>query len=105
MRQLLLEAAQKCPGVLSYPQPDVWFKGFGDSALEFELLFFIQNPSKQLPLKSDLYFSIFAIFEKHQIEIPFPQRDLNLRSTGSVPIEQALLESVNKTEKKSSQPR
>ena len=101
VRQVLLEAANNCSEVLSYPQADVWFKGFGDSALEFELLVWIKNPSKQLPLTSDLYFSIFATLTKHQIEIPFPQRDLHLRSGLSLPMEQALLEFVNKTQKHS----
>ncbi|MGF1489545.1 MAG: mechanosensitive ion channel family protein [Prochloraceae cyanobacterium] len=101
VRQVLLEAAQNCPGVLSFPQADVWFKGFGDSALEFELLVWIKSPSKQLPLTSDLYFSIFALFAANQIEIPFPQRDLHLRGDISSPQHQALLEFIKKTDKQS----
>ena len=97
VRQVLLEAAKNYVGVLSSPSPEVWFKGFGDSALEFELLVWINAPSGQARLKSDLYFLIEAMLKKHRIEIPFPQRDLHLRS-GSLPVglspqlEQALFE-------------
>ena len=101
VRQILLEVARDCPGILPYPEADVWFKGFGDSCLNFELLVWINNPTQQLPLQSDLYFSIFAALKQHQIEIPFPQRDLHLRSGLSSPMEQALLNFVNKTEKES----
>jgi small-conductance mechanosensitive channel len=86
VRSVLLEAAKEQTGVLSIPQPQVFFKGFGDSSLDFELLVWIAEPSKQLPLKSDLYFRIEALLRQNQVEIPFPQRDLNLRA-GSVPIE------------------
>ncbi len=43
----LLEAASNCSEVLSYPAPQVLFQGFGDSALQFELLVWIADPSKQ----------------------------------------------------------
>ncbi|MGK7917250.1 MAG: mechanosensitive ion channel family protein [Prochloraceae cyanobacterium] len=97
LREALLEAAKNYVGILSYPPPEVWFKGFGDSALEFELLVWINDPSRHSRIKSDLYFLIEAMLRKHQIEIPFPQRDLHLRS-GSLPVglspqlEQALFE-------------
>jgi small-conductance mechanosensitive channel len=58
----------------------VLFKGFGDSALDFELLVWTAEPDKQFLLKSDLYFRLYQVLCQQQIEIPFPQRDLHLRS-------------------------
>jgi small-conductance mechanosensitive channel len=80
VRSVLLEAAQGHHSVLKNPPPQVFFKGFGDSALNFELLIWITEPHKQFAISSDLYFHIFAALRQQQIEIPFPQQDLHLRS-------------------------
>jgi len=80
VRTALLEAAQSHAEVLQNPPPQVFFTGFGDSALNFDLLVWTTKPSRQFILKSDLYFSIFELLQERQIEIPFPQRDLHLRS-------------------------
>ncbi|MEO1374610.1 MAG: mechanosensitive ion channel domain-containing protein [Cyanobacteria bacterium J06635_10] len=97
VKKALLEAGKNHPEVLSVPQPNVFFTGLGDSSLDFELLVWIDAPSHQAPIKSDLYFLIEATLRKHNIEIPFPQRDLHVRS-GDLPlklspeVEQALLQ-------------
>lgn len=80
VRSALLEAAQQHNRVLQTPPPQVFFKGFGDSALNFELLIWITEPHQQFVISSDLYFHIFAALHRQQIEIPFPQQDLHLRS-------------------------
>lgn len=96
VKKALLEAGKNHPEVLSVPQPQVLFTGFGDSSLDFELLAWINAPSHQVSIKSDLCFRIEASLKEYNIEIPFPQRDLHLR-TGELPvklsseIEQALL--------------
>lgn len=81
VREVLLDVARANPDVLSSPAPYVEFSAFGDSSLNFVLRYWtiarVQNPLK---LKSDLYFAIFRAFQEHGIEIPFPQRDLHLRS-------------------------
>ena len=105
VKSILLEAVQTHPEVLSSPPSQVLFKGFGDSSLDFELLFWITAPERQVLIKSDLYFMIEAVFKRHQIEIPFPQQDINIRS-GSVPIqlspklEQAILDLTNSVDRK-----
>jgi potassium efflux system protein len=76
----LLEAARSHPDVLIRPAPQVWFQGFGDSALNFELMVWTGEPKKQFRVKSDLYYRIEASLRRHGITIPFPQRDLHLRS-------------------------
>ncbi len=80
VRTALIDAALIQAKVLTTLQPQVFFKGFGESALQFELLVWTAEPEKQFSLKSDLYFSIYAILHQRKIEIPFPQYDLHLRS-------------------------
>ncbi|MBD2096770.1 mechanosensitive ion channel [Trichocoleus sp. FACHB-591] len=76
----LLEAAKSHPEVLVKPQPEVWFQGFGDNSLNFELLVWTGEPKKQFRVKSDIYYRIEASLRRNEIEIPFPQRDLHVRS-------------------------
>lgn len=85
VKSALLQVAQENSEVLSKPSPDVYYKGFGDNALEFDLLVWIRDPERHLAIRSDLYFQIDEILRHHNISIPFPQRDLHLR-TEQVPI-------------------
>jgi potassium-dependent mechanosensitive channel len=80
VRLALLEACQSNQEILTAPAPQVFFLGFGDNAFNFQLLVWIAQPSRQLMIKSDLYFAIEACLRQHGIEIPFPQRDLHIRS-------------------------
>jgi small-conductance mechanosensitive channel len=81
VRDLLLATARNHPDVLDDPAPDVLFDSFGDSALNFQLrVWTIRQVQTPKVLASDLYFAIFEIFRKEGIEIPFPQRDLHVRS-------------------------
>ncbi len=73
--------AKRHPQVLRYPKPQLWFEGFGDSALNFDLLVWIREPRLQARIKSDLYYLLEANLRRYQIEIPFPQRDLHVRSS------------------------
>jgi small-conductance mechanosensitive channel len=81
VREILLSIANKHPHVLADPAPEVIFQELGDNSLIFVLRIWsaseLGNPQK---LKSDLYFSIFAQFRQQNIEMPFPQRDLHLRT-------------------------
>ena len=85
VKSALLQAAGEHLEVLHNPSPQVFFTGFGDSSLDFELLIWTSDPSRQAPLKSDLYFRIEEIFQEKQIDIPFPQRDVNFKAE-DVPI-------------------
>ncbi len=80
VKRALLEAAKGHPEVLLRPRPQVWFQEFGDSSLNFELLVWTGEPKKQPRIKSDLNYRIDASLRRYNIEIPFPQRDLHLRS-------------------------
>ncbi len=62
--------------------------GFGDSSLDFELRIWIRQIEKRYVVTSDLNFAIDKAFRKADIEIPFPQRDLHVRSWSSeLPVE------------------
>lgn len=80
VQMALLEAAKSHPDVLLKPSPQVWFQEFGDSALQFELLVWTGEPKKQARVKSELYYRIEAALRRHEIEVPFQQRDVHLQS-------------------------
>ena len=83
VKEALLSVAKEHPNVIldgSSPEPNVLFLGFGDSSLNFELRCHISNIDNRLQCISDLNFAIDAVFREHNIEIPFPQRDIHIRS-------------------------
>jgi small-conductance mechanosensitive channel len=81
LRSLLLEVAAAEPDILKSPEPEVLFVGYGDSAINFELaVWSTMMLDKPLRFKSRIYYAIHKTLETHKIEIPFPQRDLRLRS-------------------------
>jgi small-conductance mechanosensitive channel len=83
VRELLLECAKAHPEVSQHHPLMVRFDGFGDSALEFELLFWAQKTWEIETVKSDLRFAIDKAFRENDIKIPFPQRDLHIVSDTS----------------------
>ena len=81
VREVLLTVAKGHPDVLADPSPEVIFVGLGDSSLNFDLrVWTIQQVQTPARLQSDLYFAVFEAFRKENIEMPFPQRDLHIRS-------------------------
>lgn len=78
--ETLLEVGRAHPAVLSDPQPQMQFLGFGDSSLNFDLLVWIEDPTRQYIVISDLNFAIVRAFRERNITIPFPQRDLHMQS-------------------------
>ena len=76
----LLEAADEHPVLLKDPAPDVLFVDFGDSAWNMRLRAWIADPKIHPRVSSDLNIAIVRKFREYGIEIPFPQRDLHLRS-------------------------
>ena len=82
--RVLLEEAERHSGVMRTPAPKVWFTGFGDSSLNFELLAWIPEPTARPQVISDLNYAIDSAFRRNNVEIPFPQRDVHVRS-GELP--------------------
>src|SRR5208283_5711242 len=80
VKELLERPAVQHPDVLTSPGPEAFFMGFGDSALNFELRFWVMQESNTVRVKSEVALEVMQLFEKAGIEIPFPQRDLRVRS-------------------------
>lgn len=84
LRELLLQVANDHPLVIKdgvkVSPPKVLFRGFGDSSLNFELRCFIRMVERRLDTLSELNFTIERTLREAGIQIPFPQRDLHLRS-------------------------
>jgi small-conductance mechanosensitive channel len=81
VRRVLLEVAEHHQGVMGDPKPDVMFTEFGDSSLNFELRVWTRDfTDKPTVLRRQLNFDIWQKFKSTGIEIPFPQRDLHIRS-------------------------
>jgi potassium-dependent mechanosensitive channel len=81
VREVLIAAGQSNPHVLHDPAPSVFLKQFGENAIDFELVVWSSEMShRPSRFKSDLNFAIEEKFREAGIEIPFPQRDLHIRS-------------------------
>ncbi len=74
--EILSQAAADHPEVTKEPAPRVRNRGFGDSSVDFELLFWINDPAKRGKISHDLYMLIYKRFNQKGVVIPFPQRDL-----------------------------
>lgn len=79
-REVLLQAARDNERILKVPEPKVWFREFGDSSLNFVLLAWVANAVQKNDMSSELNYAIERGLREHGIEVPFPQRDLHLRS-------------------------
>jgi len=75
---LLLQSVTQQSGVLKKPKPFVLFDDFGDSALQFSVLFFITDSFSDPKIKSEIRFTIDQLFRENNISIPFPQRDVHI---------------------------
>lgn len=83
VERLIREAVTEHELVLDDPEPRIFFFEFGDSSLNFRVLAYVADISERFSTLSDLHFTIDEEFRAHDIEIPFPQRDLHLRSIDS----------------------
>ena len=87
--QSLLAVGKEHPQVLSTPEPEVLFTGFGDSAWNLRLWAWVGSPKKRRRVTSDIYCEIVRKFRENGVEIPFPQRDLHWRTpAGPIPVSQ-----------------
>lgn len=81
IKSILEDVANEQTSVLKKPAPQVLFTEYGDSSLNFDLMIWTSHYiSRPIILKSELYYAIFEKFKEHDIEIPFPQRDVHVRS-------------------------
>ncbi len=89
VKEVALEAVRSHGRVLARPPPEVRFLRFGDSSLDFEALAWVQDPWEYPRIVSDLYYALFAAFQRAGIEIPFPQRDIHIKTQPPPPAPEA----------------
>lgn len=82
---LMLQAAKTVPRLLTSPAPAVWLHEFGDSSVNFIIQCWINDPEEGVGnVRSDVLKKVWRAFKENDVEIPFPQRDLNLRGSGAL---------------------
>ncbi len=82
----LEEVADADEEVMKKPAPEILFEEFGDSSWNLNLRIWIRNPKRHQQVRSNINCAIVRKFREHDIEIPFPQRDLHVRSPLPVPL-------------------
>ena len=84
-RDLALESANNHPRTLPDPAPVCFLDNFGDSSVDFVMFIWIKNINDGFRnIKSEVMFDIWNKFKENDIEIPFPQRDLHIKSTAPI---------------------
>jgi len=80
--ELCVQSAIEAQRVLDSPEPECLLIAFGDNSVDLKLRFWIIDPERGvINVKSDILLSIWDKFHEHDIEIPYPQRDLHIRSS------------------------
>jgi potassium-dependent mechanosensitive channel len=80
VRDALAAAANRHGLVLKEPAPLIFFDGYGESSINFELIVWLDDVATRRQVTSDLHFMIWREFEKRGLTFPYPQQDLHLRS-------------------------
>ena len=83
VHQVLLDVAKRHPDVCKTPEPRVRFRAFGDSSLDHELLCWVEKPVLRGRVLHNLNTDVYKHFLKQGINIPFPQRDVHIRSNSA----------------------
>ncbi len=78
--KVILDTVRNTPLVLDYPEPSVLLLGFADSALQFSVRVFVSEAIHRMPVTHNLHLRIAQALQEHDIKIPFPQRDIHIRS-------------------------
>ncbi|MDP4574584.1 mechanosensitive ion channel [Qipengyuania sp. G39] len=80
--KLMLEAASQCDRVLKAPPPTVWMSEYGDNSVNFVIHCWIDDPEEGVGnVRSAVLKKLWWLFKENGVEIPFPQRDIHLRSS------------------------
>jgi len=80
--ELCLDAAAQVSRILKDPEPRCLLKGFGDSSVDLELRIWIDDPANgRANVISEVLLGVWDRFQEHGVEIPYPQRDLHLRTS------------------------
>ena len=80
--ELMLEAARSCERVLNAPPPTVWMSEYGDNSVNFMIHCWIKDPEDGVGnVRSAVLKKLWWLFKDNGVEIPFPQRDIHIRSS------------------------
>lgn len=83
VEKLMLDVARGTDRVLADPAPSAWLAAFGDNGIQFEIQIWIDDPESGIGnVRSDLLKALWRAFQEHKIELPYPQRDVHIRSQG-----------------------
>ncbi|MBB3763188.1 mechanosensitive ion channel family protein [Sphingomicrobium lutaoense] len=81
VERLLIEAVTKCERVLKNPKPNIWMAEFGDNSVNFEIKAWIKDPESGVGnVRSEILKNVWKSFKDNDIEIPFPQRDVYIKT-------------------------
>jgi small-conductance mechanosensitive channel len=83
VQKIFLDILSSQKDIVKDPKPIVLFNNFGDSSLDFRILFWTDNFDEWIRIRSEVIFRIHDGLKEAGIQIPFPQRDLNIRSVDS----------------------
>ena len=78
-REVMLNVLRENTKILDTPPPQVFFLGFGDSSLDFQVRFFLRTFEDRFPVSHQVHTDVNKALAREGFEIPFPQRDLNWR--------------------------
>ncbi len=78
VKKVLMQAALEHKQVIDFPEPNVLFTNFGESSLDFKLIFTVNDSFTAFQVQSDLRFEIDRLFRENNVTIPFPQRDIHI---------------------------
>lgn len=82
IKTMMLDIAAQNTEILANPAPRVFLRAFGESTINLELRAWIEDPSKGYArIKSDLLYAIWHVFRENNIIIPYPQRDVHIKTT------------------------
>lgn len=82
----LNEVAEEHPKVMKNPKHEVHLTEFGDSSWNMQLRVWIANVKERYRMRNEMHQTIVRKFKEYEIEIPFPQRDLHVRSSVELPV-------------------
>lgn len=81
--KVLIEKELENKRIMKVPAPKVLLQNFGDSSVDFRLLFWVESFDFWIDIRAEVMSGIFKSFAENKIEIPFPKRDLYLKSVPS----------------------
>ena len=86
VRGIAVDAAKRVSRVMSVPAPLCHLTAFGDLSIDFVLRFWITDPAGGVVnVKSDVLLALWDVLKENNIEIPYPQRDLHVKTLVDFP--------------------